>query len=146
MRVSQCSKSCSEGMQITEYQCFKSTTSDIQVADFLCPERPKLIDVCNHGPCVIDPVGCSNLVPDCKGTYGHDICYGTYKPWAEVNCKATCGVCAHRGAVDRPRDVNVRCEMYYRKDCLHPDYRQYMSAHCGRYCCHCYIDGNLCRS
>ncbi|KAH3793244.1 hypothetical protein DPMN_146750 [Dreissena polymorpha] len=49
----QCSKSCSEGMQITEYQCFQSATSDILVDDFLCPERPKRIDVCNHGPCVI---------------------------------------------------------------------------------------------
>ncbi|XP_052261429.1 A disintegrin and metalloproteinase with thrombospondin motifs 20-like isoform X2 [Dreissena polymorpha] len=192
MRVSQCSKSCSEGMQITEYQCFQSATSDIRVADFMCPERPKLIEVCNHGPCLIDPVGCSDLLPDCKQTYGHDICYGTYKQWAEVNCKDTCGVCADRapptttapdldercgqylqggqalelcvtkyriwgerncpttcepciGAVDRPRDVTVRCEMYNRKYCLDPAYRQFMSANCGRYCCHCYIDGNLCR-
>ncbi|KAH3793224.1 hypothetical protein DPMN_146730, partial [Dreissena polymorpha] len=108
-----CSKSCSEGMQIAEYKCVRSATSDILVPDFLCPERPKPIEVCNHGPCVIDPVSCSNLVPDCKRTYGHDICYGKYKQWAEVNCKATCGVCADRAPpTTTAPDLDGRCGQY----------------------------------
>ncbi|XP_052261430.1 A disintegrin and metalloproteinase with thrombospondin motifs 20-like isoform X3 [Dreissena polymorpha] len=149
MRVSQCSKSCSEGMQITEYQCFQSATSDIRVADFMCPERPKLIEVCNHGPCLIAPP--TTTAPDLdercgqylQGGQALELCVTKYRIWGERNCPTTCEPCI--GAVDRPRDVTVRCEMYNRKYCLDPAYRQFMSANCGRYCCHCYIDGNLCR-
>lgn len=36
---------------------------------------------------------CTDKVSNCFGSYGDDVCTGTYKPWAQANCMKSCGVC-----------------------------------------------------
>ncbi|KAH3793285.1 hypothetical protein DPMN_146792, partial [Dreissena polymorpha] len=113
IRVSQCSKTCSEGIQRAKYKCFENSSSDKLVDESLCPDLAliDIIEVCNHGPCVIDPYTTSPPPRDLDERCGQyiansqviDLCVlEQYRAWGEKNCRATCLPCI--GAVDRQHE------------------------------------------
>ncbi|XP_035824757.1 uncharacterized protein LOC101847325 [Aplysia californica] len=88
----------------------------------------------------LPPDPCKDKISTCAN-YGSDLCTGTYKTWAKVNCERYCGICSPLYTVAPPtcNDVINDCVSYGIASCS-GSYRPYMEKNCKRFCGYCGID------
>ncbi|KAK7493781.1 hypothetical protein BaRGS_00014922 [Batillaria attramentaria] len=82
--------------------------------------------------------------------YGHDACVGTYKPWAEYNCRKYCGYCGGSGPVTTASSiiqVNARTNCptvrITDRNACGDTYRAWALDNCKSYCNLCGVSGNF---